>query len=203
MKNEALARDFLQKWKVECRADGLVQMRFAIFHFICVKCCACHAKVMPGNTKLHLSRKIILANLKIWCSKMQPLSGNQRPDLLISLMHMYLVLRLPPTSVPSKVVRACVFFNNLNSILFAPQRRALFEHFNFKKCSDAGVLCTFWLRNVIRATRACTFSTSQLLKVFWSWGVCAFWLPNLLRATAACTFSTFLTSKCASRHNGV
>ena len=43
---------------------------------------------------LHLSRKIS-ANLKIWCSKMQPLSGNQRPDLLTSLMNMSLVLRLP------------------------------------------------------------------------------------------------------------
>ena len=31
---------------------------------------------------LHLSRKIISANLKIWCSKMQTLSGNQRRDLL-------------------------------------------------------------------------------------------------------------------------
>ena len=27
---------------------------------------------------LHLSRKIISANLKIWCSKMQPFSGHQR-----------------------------------------------------------------------------------------------------------------------------
>ena len=44
---------------------------------------------------LHLSRKIILANLKIWCSKMQPLSGNQRLDLLTSLMNMSFVLRLP------------------------------------------------------------------------------------------------------------
>ena len=37
---------------------------------------------------LHLSRKITLANLKIRCSKMQPLTGNQRPDLLTSLMNM-------------------------------------------------------------------------------------------------------------------
>ena len=44
---------------------------------------------------LHLSHKIILPNLKIWCSKMQPLSGNQRPYLLTSLMNMSLVLRLP------------------------------------------------------------------------------------------------------------
>jgi len=31
IKNETILRDFLQKWKVECRADGLVPMRFAIF----------------------------------------------------------------------------------------------------------------------------------------------------------------------------
>jgi len=72
---------------------------------------------------LHLSRKMISANLKIRCSKMQPLSGNQRPELL---------------------------------------------------------------RNVLRATTACTFSTSQL--------------PNLLRSWCA-LYS--LTWKCASRHNGV
>ena len=42
----------------------------------------------------HLSRKIISANLKIWCSKMQPLSGNHRSDLLTALMKMSLALRL-------------------------------------------------------------------------------------------------------------
>ena len=45
---------------------------------------------------------------------------------------------------------------------FAPQRRALFRHLNFQKWSEAGVFCAFWLRNVLRATTACTFSTSQL-----------------------------------------
>ena len=44
---------------------------------------------------LHLSRKIIFPKLKIWCSKMQPFSGNQRPDLLTSLMNVSLVLCLP------------------------------------------------------------------------------------------------------------
>ena len=47
---------------------------------------------------------------------------------------------------------------------FAPQRRALFRHLNFQKRSEAEVLCTFWLRNVLRATTACTFfdvSTSK------------------------------------------
>ena len=69
---------------------------------------------------------------------------------------------------------------------FAPQRRALFRHLNCQKWSAPGVLCTFWLRNVLRATTACTFSTSQLPKVVRPW----------------CVFH-ILTSKCASRHNGV
>ena len=69
---------------------------------------------------------------------------------------------------------------------FAPQRRALFRHLNFQKWSDAGAFCTFWLRNVLRATTACTFSTSQLPKMVWQW--CVLYV---------------LTSKCASRHNGM
>ena len=31
IKNEAILRDVLQKWKVDCRADGLVPICFAIF----------------------------------------------------------------------------------------------------------------------------------------------------------------------------
>ena len=68
---------------------------------------------------------------------------------------------------------------------FAPQRRALFRHLNLQKWSEHGVFCTFWLRNVLRATTACTFSTSEPPKVARTCGV-------------LCIF----TSKCASRHNG-
>ena len=42
---------------------------------------------------------------------------------------------------------------------FAPQRRALFRHLNFQKWSDTEVFCTFSLRNVLRATTACNFSS--------------------------------------------
>ena len=42
---------------------------------------------------------------------------------------------------------------------FAPQQRALFRHLNFQKCSEAEVFCTCWLRNVLRATTACNFSS--------------------------------------------
>ena len=69
---------------------------------------------------------------------------------------------------------------------FAPQRRALFRHLNCDKWSAPGVFCTFSLRNVLRATTACTFSTSQLPKVVRPW----------------CVLYIF-TWKCALRHNGV
>ena len=69
---------------------------------------------------------------------------------------------------------------------FAPQRRALFRHLNLQKWPGHVVFCTFSLGNVLRATTACTFSTSQLPKVVRPW----------------CVLYIF-TSKCASRHNGV
>ena len=192
---------------------------------------------------------------------MQPVSGNQRPDLQTALMDMSLVLRLPrkmhlcrsssnvprlpsflempqnpprfahfwqgPQS-PAPATRNDIWtsksgpnpgvFHILTSkcaschngvhffdistsksppelrcfvhfdleMCFAPQRRALFRHLNCQKWSGGEVLCTFWLRNVLRATTACTFSTSQL--------------PKLVRTWSA---FIFFTCKCASRHNGV
>ena len=96
LKNTAILRDFLQKSKVECSADGLVPMGFAIFSFHLSKVLRLPRKIDARSYEvLHLSLKIILANLQIWCSKMQPLSGNQRRDLLTSLMNMSFVLRLP------------------------------------------------------------------------------------------------------------
>ena len=78
-------------------------------------------------------------------------------------------------------------------ICFAPQRRTPFEHLNFQKCSEPGSFLRFRVRNVLRATTACTFSTWQLLKVLRSWGVfCSFWIRNGLRATMACNFSSLI-----------
>ena len=90
------------------------------------------------------------------------------------------------TSQLPKVVGACGVLYILTSTCFAPQRCALFRELNFPKWSEHGVLCTFWLGNVLRATTACTFSTCQL--------------PKVIRTRQ---FFTFLTSKCASRHNSV
>ena len=69
---------------------------------------------------------------------------------------------------------------------FVPQRRALFRHLNCQKWSAPLVFCTFWFPNALRATTACTFSTSVLPKVVRTW--CVLYI---------------LTWKCASRHNGV
>ena len=60
------------------------------------------------------------------------------------------------------------------------------RHLNLQKWREHVVFCTFWLRNVLRATTACTFSTSQLPKVVRRW--CVLYI---------------LTSKCVSRYNGV
>ena len=67
--------------------------------------------------------------------------------------------------------------------------RRIGVHFStsqFPKWSENGMFCTFWLGNVLRATTACAFSTSQLLKVLRSWGVLS-----------------IFASKCAWRYNGV
>ena len=59
------------------------------------------------------------------------------------------------------------------------------RHLNVQKWSKPLVLLTFWLRNLLHATTACTFSTSKLQKVVRTW--CALYI---------------LTWKRASRHSG-
>ena len=206
VKKEAILRDFLQTCKVECRAGGLVPMRFVIFPLHLCKVLRLPRKSDASSYEvLHLSRKIILANLKIWCSKMQPPSGSQRPDLPTSLMNMSLVARLPrkmhlyrSSSNAPRLPSFLEMLQNLHVLLTlshfwqGPQSLAPATR-NDIWTSKSGpsmwsfyVFFTFWLRNVLRATTACTFSTLELPKVAQTWGV----------------FS-FFTCKCASRHNGV
>ena len=68
---------------------------------------------------------------------------------------------------------------------FAPQRRAILGHRNYQKWPESVVFSTFWLTNMLRATAACHFSTSDLQKV-----------------VRTRQFFTILTWKCASRHSG-
>ena len=61
------------------------------------------------------------------------------------------------TSKSARKLRRFVHFDF--EMCFAPQRCVLFRHFNFQKWSGPGVFCTFWLRHVLRAATACTFSS--------------------------------------------
>ena len=113
---------------------------------------------------LHLSRKITLTNLKISCSKMQPLSG---PDLLTHLPHVSLVLRLPREMHLSRSSSNVPCLPSLLQLLQNPH-----------------VLLTFdKVHNPLRLPRETTSERPKVLRT-----------PQLF---------ALLTSKCASRHNGV
>ena len=88
------------------------------------------------------------------------------------------------TSKSGPPMRCFVHFDL--KMCFSLQQRAIFPHRNFKKWSAHEVFCTFWLENVLLATAACNFSTSQLQKVVRPWGALY-----------------ILTWKCASRYSGV
>ena len=69
---------------------------------------------------------------------------------------------------------------------FVPQRRVLFQHLSFQNLSAHVMFLPFSHRNLLRATAAHTFSTSQLPK-----------------AVRTCGAFGILTSTCASRHSDV
>ena len=98
------------------------------------------------------------------------------------------VLRLPRKSEPGHT-KCCTCHGKKSSLLAncaIPCACHAKWHLNAQKRPEHVVLFTFWLGNVLRATTAYTFSTAQFLKLLRSWGVLC-----------------ILTSKCASRHNGV
>ena len=100
---------------------------------------------------------------------------------------------------------------------FLPQRRALFQQRNFRKCSKNGMPLPFWLPNVLLPQRCPLFRHLNFQKRSKSHSFSQFWLRNVLPAKMACTFSTAqlpkvlqewcactsLTSKCVSCHNDV
>ena len=122
----------------------------------------------------------------IWTSKSGP--------SMVCFVHFDLEMCFAPqrralfsTSQLPKVVRTwCVLYILTWKCASRHQRRALFRHRNFQKWSEPLVFCTFWLGNVLRATTAYTFSASEP--------------PKMVRTPSVLYI---LTSKCASRHNGV
>ena len=113
----------------------------------------------------------------------------QNPHVLLTFNTVHNPLRLSreTKSERPKVVRTPSVFNILTWKCASRHKGVhFFRHLNFQKWSEAGVFCAYSLRNVLRATTACTFSTSQVPKVVRTWCVLC-----------------ILTWKCASRHNGV
>ena len=137
----------------------------------------------------------------------------------VSFIHFWLrnVLRATTaytfsTSQLPKVLWTHQFFTLLTSKCASRHNGVhFFDISTSKSALNPSIFLHVWLRNVLRAKTACTFSASQLPKVLWTHQF--FRLP----ATTACTFSTsqlpkviwtrqffaLLTSKCASRYNGV
>ena len=80
---------------------------------------------------------------------------------------------------------------------FAPQRRAIFGHRNFKKWPESVVFYTFWRQMCFGPQRRAIF----LDRNFQNWSrtevFLTFGLANVLRATAACDFFRIATSKMA------
>ena len=68
----------------------------------------------------------------------------------------FFVISTSKTALNPSDFNTCTFYFQM---CFAPQRRALFQHLNFQKWSDPEVFCTFSLRNRLRATTACNFSS--------------------------------------------
>ena len=98
-------------------------------------------------------------------------------------------LRLPHKTTLQRpnVARTCGVLHILTSKDASRHNGVHFLNISTSK-SALNVVCSvhFWLRNVLRAATVCPFSTSQLPKVLQAW--CVLYI---------------LTSKCASRHNGV
>ena len=112
----------------------------------------------------------------------------QNPHVLLTFekVHNPLCLSRETTSERPKVLRTPQLFALLTSKCASRHNSMhFFDIATSQKWSEHGVRCTFWPRNVLRATTACTFSTSQL--------------PKVVRARCALYI---LTSKCALHHNG-
>ena len=98
------------------------------------------------------------------------------------------------------------FFDNFSTSALQKKspRPSVFQHRNFKKWSAHDSFLAFWLQNVLLATAACNFSTSQLQKVVRTCSERHILIENVLLATAACNVSTSQLQKvvrtCSERH---
>ena len=141
-----------------------------------------------------------------------------KPQFLLTFGRVQNPLRLPhkTTLQRPKVVRTC-FFSMFTSKCASRQSGLHFSNISISTSKSAPTLvfCTFWLRKVLCATTAGTFSTAQLPKVLrtpsvfntFDFEMCfAPQRPLLFQHLNFQKYSesvVFLTSESASRHSGV
>ena len=97
------------------------------------------------------------------------------------------------TSQLSKVVRAWCVLRILTCKCASRHNGVHFSDMSTSKSGPNLVCFVHFDLQMLRATTACTFWTSQLLKALWSLCFfCTFWLGNALSATTACHFSSLI-----------
>ena len=96
------------------------------------------------------------------------------------------------TSRLPKVVQTCQFLTLLTSKCASRHNAMHFFNITTSKSGPKPLIFSHsWLWNVLRATTACTFSTSQFLKVLRN-VLPTFWLRHVLRTTMACNCSSLI-----------
>ena len=132
---------------------------------------------LPQVLKLTISKNVAILwdLLSVWTWQRQ----KQRKSARLSFKNEMLHLTQHHLSKPE-------------DLCFAPQRRALFEHLNFQKCSENGVLCTFWLYMCFAPQRHALFQHRNFQKCSDVGAFCTFWLRNVLRAAMACNLSSLI-----------
>ena len=198
-KTKQFCETSFKKGKLSAELTASYQCVLRFFQSTCLRYCACHEKVMPGHTKCSTCHaKSSQQTWRFEAPKWNPLrkSAPGRPNSSdedvsctapatenASLQ----IFKCPTPAIvfghATKPSCSAHFWQGAQSL--APATRN--DIWSSKNGPNPWCFLTFWLRNVLRATTACTFSTSQLPKVVRSW----------------CVFLYILTSKCASGRNGV
>ena len=145
---------------------------------------------------LHLSRKIILANLKIWRGKVQTFSGNQRQDRRACLSHVSIVLRVPRETHLCRSFSRCTATKPGRSAQFDKIHRACHK----KMPLERQQVFRMWFLTSKCASRHKSVrfsSTSQLPEVFFPTLRCFVHFDfEICFATVACTFRQLSFQKC-------
>ena len=135
--------------------------------------------------------------------QMQPLSGNQRPDLLtLSLWWTCLLYCACHADASLQILFKCptpaIRFGHATTLTFCsslarcriPCACHAKRHPNVQKCSDPLVFSTFDLEMCFAPQRRALFRHLNFKKCSEAGVFCTFWLGCVLRAATVCTFST-------------